>query len=179
MCKSNGIWLSVLFALLLVLAPAISYSQSPSPLTPPNSGQIAQPQQQRLAELMQVLVTLRLLSLQLGQDLETWPLQIQSLQANSAQLSQQLTDSQKSLADSQSQQAQTQAALDKLQASQTELSQSLENYKDSAAKVQADLQAQVAQERASKLKWEIGGSIAAAVLVGIAGYEGGHALKLW
>lgn len=138
-----------------------------------------QQQQQHLAELMQVLVTLRLLSLQLGQDLETWPLQIQNLQDSSQQLSQQLTDSQKSLQDSQAAQAQMSDALNKLQTSQTELSQSLQDYKDSAAKVQADLQAEVAQERASKLKWEIGGSIAAAVLVGIAGYEGGHALKLW
>lgn len=186
MCRSRGILSLALCVLLLALSAPIYSLPDPSATKPPSFEQPTPQQQLQLSRVLSILLTLRVVSLQLGEDLTQWPQQIKSLQDNSAQLSgqvnslqTQLNDSQVSLTASQQAQQRTSDALDRSQISLTALSSSFDNYKAAEEQIQAALQAQVAQERASKLKFEIAAGVGVAVIVGIAGYEGGHALKLW
>jgi chromosome segregation ATPase len=172
--------------LLLALSSAICSWPDPSQTKPPSSELTPQDQQQRYEQLMQILLSLKVISLQLGDDLTAWPKQIADLQDSSQALQQQVDSLQtqlqasgESLTESQAAQQQTSDALSRSQTSLTALSASFESYKAAQAQVQSDLEASLAQERANSLKWEVVGVVGASVAVLAGGYLAGHALSLW
>jgi hypothetical protein len=175
----NGLPLSRLYVWALALSLAICFSPDLSAQTPPPSMRLNPQEQQQMKDLYGLLLTINLLSLQLGPEIATWPQQIKALQDSSQLLQQQLIDSQKSLSDSEKARAEQQVSLDKSQKAQDEQLKSYEASRKASESIQANLQAQVAQERADKLKWEIGAGIGTAIIIGVAGYAGGHALHLW
>lgn len=182
----SGIFSRRCFALLLVLAFAIWCLPGLSAQTPPSSGPTTPLQQQQLSNLLSIMLTIKQLSLLLGNDLTTWPLQISALEAISEQQDlrlqksdQQIESSQADLKASEAARLQQSGELAKSQTSLTAESQSFEAYKQGAEAVQSDLQAQIAQERASSLKWKIGGSVLIVAVAVFGGYEGGRALRWW
>lgn len=182
----SGVLLPVCCVLFLALSCAISYSQGLSPMPQPSTPLTPEQQQQRYQQLIQILLSLRVISMQLGDDLTKWPQQINDLQLSSQQLSQQvdslqtqLSDSQASLQESQTAQQQTSDALDKSQTSLTKLSQSFETYRAAQEQLQKDLEVELARERAGRLTWEVVGVVGASAAVLAGGYLAGHALKVW
>lgn len=159
MCrKSSGTWsrrwlplLLALFSLTLCLPGLSAQTQlSSAPLTPQ--------QQSLIQDSLEQLLIIKQLSLLFGDEVTTWPLQIEALLATSAQQDQRLQQSDKQIASSEAHLKASEAArlqqsaeLDKSQIAQTEESQTFASYKQASESAQVLLNSQLAQERAHRL----------------------------